>query len=170
MNDTRKTTFKGNPLTLIGPELKPGDPAPSFTVVDTHHETVSLADFQGRPMIINSILSVETGICSAQTRRFNEEAANLPPAVAILTISMDLPFGQKRFCEAEGIDRVQVLSDHRDASFGSAFGTLVKETRWLSRALFVVDAQGVVRYAEYLPEIGTHPNYDAALDAIRALV
>lgn len=170
MNDTRKTTFKGNPLTLIGPELTPGDPAPGFTVVDADHKTVSLADFQGRPMIINSILSVETGICSAQTRRFNEEAANLPPSVAILTISMDLPFGQKRFCDAEGIDRVQVLSDHRDASFGSAFGTLVKETRWLSRALFVVDARGVVRYAEYLPEIGTHPNYDAALDAIRALV
>lgn len=163
-------TFKGQPMTLVGPELKPGDKAPDFTIIDQSLQPVSLKDYAGKVILLSVVPSLDTGICSAQTKRFNEEAAKLPEDVAILTVSMDLPFAQARFCGAENIDRVKVLSDHRDASFAQAYGTLVKELRLECRAIFVIDRDGVIRYVEYVPEIASHPNYDAALEAVRKLV
>lgn len=163
-------TFKGQPLTLVGPELKPGDKAPDFTIIDQSLQPASLKDYAGKVVLLSVVPSLDTGICSAQTKRFNEEAAKLPEGVAILTISMDLPFAQARFCGTENIDRVTVLSDHRDASFAQAYGTLVKELRLESRAIFVIDREGVIRYVEYVPEIASHPNYDAALDAVKRLL
>lgn len=163
-------TFKGQPLTLVGPELKPGDKAPDFTIIDQSLQPASLKDYAGKVILLSVVPSLDTGICSAQTKRFNEEAAKLPEDVIILTVSMDLPFAQARFCGAENIDRVKVLSDHRDASFAQAYGTLVKELRLESRAIFVIDRDGVIRYVEYVPEIASHPNYDAALDAVKSLL
>ncbi|MER3474504.1 MAG: thiol peroxidase [Armatimonadota bacterium] len=163
-------TFKGQPLTLVGPEMKPGDKAPDFTLIDQSLNPVSLKDYAGKIVLLSVVPSLDTGICSAQTKRFNEESAKLPEDVAILTISMDLPFAQARFCSNEHIDRVKVLSDHRDASFAQAYGTLVKELRLESRAIFVVDRDGVIRYVEYVPEIASHPNYDAALEAVKRLL
>lgn len=163
-------TFKGQPLTLVGPELKPGDKAPDFTIIDQSLQPASLKDYAGKIVLLSVVPSLDTSICSAQTKRFNEEAAKLPEDVAILTISMDLPFAQARFCGAENIDRVKVLSDHRDASFAQAYGTLVKELRLESRAIFVIDRNGTIRYVEYVPEIASHPNYDAALEAVKGLL
>lgn len=163
-------TFKGQPLTLVGPEIKPGDKAPDFTIIDQSLNPVSLKDYAGKVVLLSVVPSLDTGVCSAQTKRFNEEAAKLPEDVMILTISMDLPFAQARFCSTEHIDRVKVLSDHRDASFAQAYGTLVKELRLESRAIFVIDRDGTIRYVEYVPEIASHPNYDAALEAVKALL
>jgi len=161
-------TFKGNPLTLIGPEIRAGAQAPDFEVLGQDLSVVKSSDAKGKIRIISVVPSVDTPVCDAQTRRFNEEAAMLP-GVEIWTISMDLPFAQRRWCGAAGVERVKVLSDHRDASFGQAFGCLVKELRLLSRAVFVIDAAGTVRHAEYVREVTTHPNYDAALAAARPL-
>mgnify|MGYP001129150009 FL=1 len=163
-------TFKGQPLTLVGPELKPGDKAPDFTIIDQSLQPASLKDYAGKVILLSVVPSLDTSICSAQTKRFNEEAAQLPEDVVILTVSMDLPFAQARFCGAENIDRVKVLSDHRDASFAQAYGTLVKELRLESRAIFVIDRDGIIRYVEYVPEIASHPNYDAALQAVKSLL
>jgi thiol peroxidase len=163
-------TFKGQPLTLIGPELKPGEKAPDFTIIDQSLQPASLKDYAGKVILLSVVPSLDTGICSAQTKRFNEEAAQLPEDVVILTVSMDLPFAQARFCGAENIDRVKVLSDHRDASFAQAYGTLVKEFRLECRAIFVIDRDGTIRYVEYVPEIASHPNYDAALQAVKSLL
>lgn len=162
-------TFKGQPMTLVGPELKPGDKAPDFTIIDQSLQPVSLKDYAGKVILLSVVPSLDTGICSAQTKRFNEEAGKLPEDVAVLTVSMDLPFAQARFCGAENIDRVKVLSDHRDASFAQAYGTLVKELRLECRAIFVIDRDGIIRYVEYVPEIASHPNYDAALEAVKRL-
>ncbi|CUU11520.1 MAG: thiol peroxidase [Fimbriimonadales bacterium] len=170
MERPNAVTFLGNPLTLVGKELKPGDPAPDATLVKQDLSTVNLRDYFGKVLLISVVPSLDTGVCSAQTKRFNEEASQLPDAVQVLTVSMDLPFAQKRFCGAENIDKIEVLSDHREASFGQAYGTLVKELRIESRAVFVIDPQGIVRYVEYVPEITNHPNYDAALQAVRALL
>ncbi len=158
--------FKGGPLTLVGPEIGVGVKAPEFQAVAQDLSTATLSQFTGSPVLISVVPSVDTPVCDAEIRRFNQEAAKLPN-VHILTISMDLPFAQKRWCGAAGIDRVQVISDHKDASFGRAYGTLIKELRLLSRAIFVIDGAGTVRYVEYVPEITSHPNYDAALAAIR---
>lgn len=170
MERPNAVTFLGNPLTLVGNALKPGDPAPDATVIRQDLTPVNIHDFKGKVLLISVVPSLDTGVCSAQTKRFNEEAAQLPDSVKVLTISMDLPFAQKRFCSAENIDKIEVLSDHREGAFGQAYGTLVKELRVLSRAVFVVDPQGIVRYVEYVPEITSHPNYDAALQAVRALM
>ncbi len=161
-------TFKGGPLTLIGPEVKAGQPAPDFQVLAQDLSSVTLSSAQGKIRLISVVPSLDTPVCDAQTRRFNEEAAKLPN-VEIWTISMDLPFAQRRWCGAAGISRVKVFSDHRDASFGTAYGTLIKELRLLARAIFVVDQQGIVRHAEYVREATTHPNYDTALAAVRQL-
>jgi thiol peroxidase len=163
-------TFKGQPLTLVGPELKPGEKAPDFTIIDQSLQPASLKDYAGKVILLSVVPSLDTGICSAQTKRFNEEAAQLPEDVVILTVSMDLPFAQARFCGAENINRVKVLSDHRDASFAQAYGTLVKELRLECRAIFVIDRDGTIRYVEYVPEIASHPNYDAALQAVKSLL
>jgi thiol peroxidase len=165
---TGVVTFKGNPLTLIGPEIRVGERAPEFQVLSQDLSVVKLSDAKGKVRILSIVPSLDTPVCDAQTRRFNEEAARLPGA-EVWTISMDLPFAQRRWCGAAGIDRVKVLSDHRDASFGQAFGCLVKELRLLARAVFVIDAADTVRHAEYVREVTTHPNYDAALAAARSL-
>ena len=163
------TTLKGNPKTLIGPELKPGDPAPDFSVTDTGWNTVSLKDTGGNVRLISVVPSLDTGVCSMQTRRFNQEAGKLGDQANIIAVSADLPFAQARWCGAEGVENLQVLSDHRDMSFGDAYGTHIKELRWESRAVFVVDRDGVFRYAEYVPVAGQEPNYDAALAALKEL-
>lgn len=170
MERPNAVTFLGNPLTLVGKELKSGDQAPDATLVKQDLSTVNLSDYFGKVLLISVVPSLDTGVCSAQTKRFNEEASRLPDAVRVLTVSMDLPFAQKRFCGAENIDKIEVLSDHREASFGQAYGTLVKELRIESRAVFVIDPQGIIRYVEYVPEITNHPNYDVALQAVRALL
>jgi thioredoxin-dependent peroxiredoxin len=160
------TTMRGNPLTLIGPELKPGDAAPDFSVIDSSLKPVNLKDTGNSVRIISVVPSLDTPVCDAQTKRFNEEAAKLPD-VEILTVSMDLPFAQKRWCGAFGVDKVKMLSDHRDASFGSNYGTLIKDMRIESRAIFVIDQKNKIRHAEYVKEVADFPNYEAALTAAK---
>jgi thiol peroxidase len=162
------TTLKGNPFTLVGPELKPGDPAPDFEAVDTTLKSVKLADTGNKVRIFSVVPSLDTPVCDMQTKRFNDEATKMP-AVEVYTISMDLPFAQRRWCGAFGVDNVKMLSDHRSASFGEAYGTLIKELRIESRAIFVLDGNNVIRHAEYVKEVTDHPNYDAALSAAKAL-
>jgi thioredoxin-dependent peroxiredoxin len=160
------TTLKGNPLTLVGPELQPGDAAPDFSLVDNSLKPVTLADTGHNVRIISVVPSLDTPVCDAQTKRFNEETAKLP-GVDIYTVSMDLPFAQKRWCGAFGVDKVKMLSDHKDASFGSHYGTLIKELRIESRAIFVVDQNNKIRHVEYVKEVADHPNYESALAAAR---
>jgi thiol peroxidase len=162
----RQTTLKGGPLTLAGPELKAGDKAPDFTLVDNNLKPVTLKDTGTNVRIISVVPSLDTPVCDAQTKRFNEEAAKLP-GVDILTVSMDLPFAQKRWCGAFGVDKVKMLSDHKDGSFGASYGTLIQDLRIESRAIFVLDQNNRVVHAEYVPEVGNHPNYEAALAAAR---
>lgn len=161
------TTLRGNPLTVVGPELKPGDKAPDFTAVDDSLKALDLAGTGSGVRIFSVVPSLDTPVCDAQTRRFNEEAGKLPD-LKIYTFSMDLPFAQKRWCGAFGIDHVKMVSDHRDASFGQAYGTLIKDLRILSRAIFVVDKTNTIRYVEYVKEVGEHPKYDAALAAAKS--
>ncbi len=160
------TTLKGNPFTLVGPELKAGDTAPDFTTIDNTLKAVTLQDTGGNVRIISVIPSLDTPVCDAQTKRFNEEASKLPD-VDIITVSMDLPFAQKRWCNDFQVDKVKMLSDHKDASFGANYGTLIKELRIESRAIFVIDRHNKVRHAEYVKEVADHPNYEAALSAAR---
>ena len=160
------TTMKGKPLTLIGPELKAGDPAPDFEVVDGTLSPVHLAETGKKTRIFSLVPSLDTPVCDAQTKRFNEEAAKLAD-VDIYTVSMDLPFAQKRWCGAFGVDRVKMLSDHKSGSFGSAYGTLIKELRIESRAIFVVSPDNKIKYAEYVKEVSDHPNYEAAMAAVK---
>jgi peroxiredoxin len=162
-------TLKGNPLTLIGPELHVGDKAPDFDVVDKTLSAVNLAKTGGTVRIFSVVPSLDTPVCDAQTKRFNDETAKLP-GVAIVTVSMDLPFAQARWCGAFGVDRVMMLSDHKNGSFGTNYGTLIKELRIESRAIFVVDQAGVIRHVEYVKEVADHPDYEATLKAARALV
>ena len=161
------TTLKGNPLTLVGPELKPGDKAPDFAVVDNGLKPVTLKDTGNSARIFSVVPSLDTPVCDAQTKRFNEEAARMSD-VEIYTVSMDLPFAQKRWCGAFGVDKVKMLSDHKDGSFGAAWGTLIKELRIESRAIFVVNKDNSIRYVEYVKEVADFPNYDAALAAARS--
>jgi thiol peroxidase len=160
--------LRGQPLTLIGPELKAGDKAPDFDVVDTTLSPVNLAKTGNAVRIFSVVPSLDTPVCDAQTKRFNDEAGKMP-GVEIYTISMDLPFAQKRWCGAFGVDHVKMLSDHRNASFGQAYGTLIKELRIESRAIFVLDKDNVIRYVEYVKEVADFPDYEAALNAARAL-
>jgi thiol peroxidase len=156
--------MRGNPLTLVGPELKPGDKAPDFSVLDSSLKPVHLADTSGKTRIFSVVPSLDTPVCDAQTKRFNEEAAKLAN-IDIYTVSMDLPFAQKRFCNSFALDNVKMLSDHKEASFGSAWGTLIKEMRILSRAIFVVAPDNTVKYVEYVKEVADSPNFDAAIAA-----
>lgn len=164
-----QTTFKQKAVTLIGNEVKVGDKAPNFTVLANDLSPVTLADSEGKIRLFSVVPSLDTGVCDAQTRRFNEAAAELGENVVIYTVSMDLPFAQKRWCGAAGIDSVKTVSDHKDASFGEAYGVLIEEMRLLTRSVFVVDAEGTVTYVEYVPEATDHPNYDAAIAAVKAL-
>lgn len=163
-------TFQGNPLTLVGPELKVGGKSPDFTLLANDLSAVNFRDSAGKVRLISVVPSIDTPVCDLQTRRFNQEASSLGDGVVILTVSMDLPFAQKRWCGAAGVDRVIMLSDHRDASFGMAYGTLIKELRLESRAIFVVDQSGTIKHVDYVKEITTHPNYDAAVLAAKNAV
>jgi thiol peroxidase len=160
-------TLKGNPQTVRGEQLNVGDKAPNFTLAANDFSKVTLADSNGKVRLISVVPSLFTGICDAQTRRFNEEAANLGDNVVILTVSADFPTAQANWCGAAGVDQVQTLSDHMDMNFGDAYGTHIVERRWEQRAIFVVDADDVVRYVEYVPEIAQFPDYDSALTAVR---
>ncbi len=161
-------TLKGNPVTVIGPELKAGDKAPDFECVDNTLKTVNLAGTGKNIRIFSVVPSLDTPVCDAQTKRFNEEVTRMP-GVDIYSISADLPFGQKRYCNTYGIDNLKMLSDHRDVSFGTNYGTLIKELRIESRAIFVIDQTNTIRYLEYVKEVGEHPNYEAALNAAKSL-
>lgn len=162
-------TFKNNPVTLLGKEVKVGDKAPNFSVLANDLSPVTLEDSAGKVRLISAVPSLDTGVCDQQTRKFNEAAAELGENVVVLTLSVDLPFAQKRWCAAAGIENVQTLSDHRDLSFGQAYGVAIEELRLLARAIFVVDAQDNVTYVEYVSEATTHPDYEAAIAAVKAL-
>jgi thiol peroxidase len=159
--------MKGNPLVLVGPELKPGDTAPDFDVTGNDLKPVKLADTGKNVRIFSVVPSLDTPVCDQQTRRFNEEAAKLG-SIEIFTVSCDLPFAQKRWCAAAGIDKVKTVSDYRNGSFGEAWGTMLKDLRIESRAIFVVNGANKITYVEYVPEVTEHPNYDAALSAARS--
>ena len=160
-------TFINNPVTLVGTEVKVGDKAPDFTVLGNDMKPVSLSDSKGTVRIISVVPSLDTGVCDQQTRKFNTEVTKLDN-VKVLTISVDLPFAQKRWCGASGLDNVQTYSDHRDLSFGEAYGVVMKELRLLARSVFVVNSNDEVVYVEYVSEGTNHPNYDAALEAAKA--
>ena len=162
--------MKGNPLTLLGNEVKAGDRAPDFVALDTSLSPVRFSSFRGKVCILSSVPSLDTPVCDLETRRFNEEAGKLGEDVVFLTVSMDLPFAQKRWCGAAGVTRVKTLSDHRDASFGMAYGVLTKELRLLARAVFVVDRQGTIRYVQLVKEVSSEPDYDAVLKAVRGVM
>ncbi|MBB3128886.1 thiol peroxidase [Paenibacillus rhizosphaerae] len=167
---TNAATFKGNPITLIGPELQVGDAAPDFKVSKNLLEEATLKDYAGKIKLISVVPSLDTGVCDAQTRRFNEEAAGLGDNVIVLTISADLPFAQERWCAAAGIDRVVTLSDHKEMSFGDAYGVHIKEFRLDMRSIFVVDKNDKITYVEYLKEMAEHPNYENAVAAVKELL
>lgn len=162
-------TLKGNPLTLIGPDLKIGGAAPDFRVLDGDLKEYSLRDFRGQVKVVSVTPSLDTPVCDVQARRFNEEATKLGNDRVVLNVSMDLPFAIQRFCTAAGIERVITLSDHRDASFGIAYGVLIKELRLLARAVFVIDRDDTIRYKEIVPEITNLPDFGAALHAMNAI-
>lgn len=164
-----QVTFKHNPVTLVGKEVVVGEKAPDFTVLANDLSPVTLQDSAGKIRLISVVPSLDTGVCSTQTNKFNESAASLGEDVAILTISVDLPFAQKRWCGANAADAIQTLSDHRDLSFGKAYGVVMEELRLLARSVFVVDKNDVVTYAEYVSEGTDHPDYEKALEAVKAL-
>jgi thiol peroxidase len=159
-------TRKGHPLTLVGQEVHVGDQAPDFEVLANDLNPFKLSSLKGKVVILCSVPSLDTPTCDIETRWFNEEAAKLGPNVVILTISMDLPFAQKRWCGAAGVDRVTTYSDHREAAFGQAYGVLIKELRLLARAVFVVDQAGTVQYLQVVKELANEPDYDEVLKAV----
>lgn len=163
-------TMGGNPVTLIGKEIKVGDKAPDFTVLTNDLTPYTLKDAGDKIKIISVVPSLDTGVCELQTINFNQAASELGDDVLILTISVDLPFAQKRFCGAKGIDRVITLSDHKDLSFGLNYGFVMEEHRLLARGIVVLDRDNTVRYVEYVKEVTTHPDYDKALEAVKKLI
>jgi thioredoxin-dependent peroxiredoxin len=170
MNErTGVVTFKGGPITLVGDEVKVGDKAPKCEVLANDLTEINLTAYTDKILVISSVPSLDTPVCDTQTRRFNEEAGKLSDDVLVLTISMDLPFAQSRWCGAAGITHVQTLSDHRNARFGTAYGLLLRELRLLTRAVYVVDKAGIVRYAEVVKEVTSEPDYEAALKAVSEL-
>lgn len=169
MERTGLITFAGNPLTLLGNEVKAGDKAPDFIVLDKELKPITLKDFAGKIKIISVTPSLDTPVCDLQARTFNQRAQALSEEIVVLNISMDLPFAIARFCTAAGINKVQTLSDHRDASFGNAYGVLVKELRLLARSIFVVDGKDIVCYVQIVPEMTNEPDYDKALEEARKL-
>jgi thiol peroxidase len=170
MEHPNAITSRGNPLTLVGDTIQLGQPAPAVELINNDMQPVSLADFKGKVVIISSVPSLDTPVCDLQTRRFNREAANLGDEVVILTVSMDLPFAQKRWCGAAGVEQVITLSDHRAAAFGHAYGLLIKELRLLARAVLVLDREGIVRYFQLVNEVSEEPDYDTALAAVKSIL
>ncbi len=167
---TNAVTFQGNPLTLVGPELKAGDKAPDFHLVDTNLKPVTLADSKGKTRLISVVPSIDTPVCDMQTRRFNEEASKLPESIAVFGVSMDLPFAQGRWCKLAKTDKIRMLSDYQDHNFGYAYGVFIKELKFLSRAIFVVGPDDKIQYVEYVKEITTHPNYEKVLEFLKTRV
>lgn len=167
---TGVVTFTGNPLTLLGPDISVGQPAPDAELVANDLTPVKLSSFKGKVCTLVAVPSLDTPVCDTEVRRFNEEAAKLGDDVVVLGVSMDLPFAQARWCGAAGIENVQTLSDHRDAALGAAYGILIKGLRLLARAVFVMDKDGVIRYREIVQEVTAEPNYEAALAAVKELV
>jgi thioredoxin-dependent peroxiredoxin len=163
-------TMKGTPLTLVGDEISAGADAPDVVLLNTDLKPTRISDYRGKVAIIASVPSLDTPICDMETRRFNAEATKLGDDVVVLTVSMDLPFAQKRWCGANGVENVATLSDHRDAAFGEAYGVLIQELRLLARAVFVLDRDGKVRYVERVKEVADEPDYDAAIAAVKKLV
>ncbi|MDG0874720.1 thiol peroxidase [Paenibacillus thiaminolyticus] len=170
MSNERQATLKGNPITLVGPELKAGDKAPEFQLNKSLTEVAGLNDFAGKIKLISVVPSIDTGVCDAQTRRFNEEAGKLGGNVVVLTVSADLPFAQARWCGAAGVDNVVMLSDYKGNTFGEAYGVLIKELQLDMRSIFVVDADNTIRYVEVLGEMTEHPNYEKAVEAVKSLL
>lgn len=167
---TGVVTFKGNPITLEGSEVKVGQPAPDFSVLDNGLQPVRLSDAKGKVVILSSVPSLDTPVCDTETKRFNQEASNLGDGIEIWTVSVDLPFAQKRWCGAAGVERVKTLSDFRERSFGEKYGVLIKDGPLAgveARAVFVVGKDGNVKHVEYVKEIAAEPDYDAALAAAR---
>ena len=167
MERNNAVTFKGNPITLIGEEIKIGQNAPDFKALTLDLKETHLESFKGKVKLIASVPSLDTPVCDLQIKRFNDEATKISKDVVIIFISMDLPFAQKRFCQAYNIKKVKTLSDHKDGSFGLNYGVLIKELRLLSRAIFIVDKNGKVVYVEYVKELGSPPDYEAALKALK---
>ena len=167
---TGVVTFAGNPIALLGKEVKVGDKAPAFTLLDNELGEKTLADYAGKVKVISVVPSLDTGVCDAQTRWFNQNVSKLGENVVVLTVSVDLPFAQKRWCGAAGIDQVETLSDHRDLSFGENYGFILEGLRLLSRGIVVIDKDDVVRYVEYVPEVTSAVNFDAAEAATKELV
>lgn len=163
-----KVTFAGNPLTLLGNEIKVGDKAPDFIAVGAGLAPVKLSDFAGKTVVIAVYPSVDTSVCAAQNRRFNAEANELSDVV-VLSVSCDLPFAQSRFCAAEGLENIKTISDHKDLDFGGKYGYVIKELRLLARGTVVIDKSGVVRYVEYVTEVTNEPDYEAALNIVKSL-
>lgn len=163
-------TMKGNPLTLVGNEVKAGDKAPDSVLVGSDLSEVRLSSFFGKVLVLSAVPSLDTPVCDTETRRFNEEAARLGHEVKIVTVSMDLPFAQKRWCGAAGVENVVTLSDHRNASFGQDYGILIKGLRLLARAVFVVDKEGVVRYVQLVKEVADEPDYDEVSAEVKKLL
>ncbi len=163
-----EVTFQGNPLTLVGKEVGPGDPAPGVSLLANDLSDATLEELRaGGVLIAASVPSLDTSVCSEETKRFNREAESLPGKVRMVVVSMDLPFAQKRWADEHGASNVTLLSDHRDAAFGESFGVLIKELRLLARAVFVIDSGGKIAYRQLVGEISDPPDYDAALRAAR---
>jgi len=162
-------TMKGKPLTLLGEEIKIGQPAPDCTLVANDLSEVPLSSFRGKRCIISAVPSLDTPVCDSETKRFNTEAAKLGPDVAVLAVSMDLPFAQKRWCGAMGVSNVKTLSDYREAAFGRAFGVLIKDLRLLARSIFVLDSKGTVQYVQLVKEVATEPDYEKVLEAVKKI-
>lgn len=161
---------RGNGLTLLGPDIAVGDKAPDFTVVDNDMQPVTLADAAGKVQLIASVPSLDTGVCDAMTRRFNQEVAALGDKLVAYTISMDLPFAQKRWCGNAGIEAIKTLSDYQERSFAQNWGLLVKENKLIARAIYIVDTDGKVAYRQIVPELPTEPDYDDAMAALKKLL
>ena len=163
-------TFKGGPLTLVGNEISVGQDAPVFSASANDLSAKGLSDYQGKVIVLLSVPSLDTPVCDTEVRRFNEEATKLGDQVAVVTVSMDLPFAQARWCGAAGVEAVETLSDYKDKSFGEAYGLMIKELGLLTRAVLVVDKDGKVTYQEIVPEVTDEPDYDKALEAIKAAI
>jgi len=169
MDRKGSVTIHGDPLTLTGKEMRVGDKAPDFIVLNGELKETGLKDFAGKVKVISVTPSLDTPVCDLQARMFNSEAAKLPADVAVLNISMDLPFAITRFCSSAGIDKVKALSDHRDASFGNGYGVLIRELRLLARSIFIIDKDDVIRYIEIVPELSNEPDYKRALEELKKI-
>jgi len=162
-------TIHGDPLTLVGDEIKVGSQAPDVELLDNDLNPVKLSSYLGKVLVIASVPSLDTPVCDIETRRFNDEAANLGSDIELVTISMDLPFAQKRWCGVAGITRIKTLSDHRQADFGMAYGVLIKELRLLARAIFILDRRGTVQYVQLIKEVADEPNYEEVLQTLNTM-